>query len=113
MGKKFDGQFHQLNLEIVNEEKITKNPVERVDGVSMYDILKALGHTEVGVTGRVYTHMFDKKSAYNQYGSRCFSEAKGIVLINRIYPEPIFMQTPFFGKKDGVLHVKVDILESF
>lgn len=31
-------------------------------GVSLYDISKALGHSEVGTTGRVYTHMFDKKN---------------------------------------------------
>jgi integrase len=29
-------------------------------GVSMFDIGKALGHSNVGTTGRIYTHLFDK-----------------------------------------------------
>jgi len=29
-------------------------------GTNLYDISKALGHSQVGTTSQVYTHMFDK-----------------------------------------------------
>jgi integrase len=29
-------------------------------GVSLYDISKALGHSQIGTTGNIYTHLFDK-----------------------------------------------------
>jgi integrase len=40
-------------------------------GISLYDISKALGHGDVGVTSKVYTHSFDKthKSAISKIAS--------------------------------------------
>jgi len=29
-------------------------------GVGLYDISKALGHSQIGTTSEIYTHMFDK-----------------------------------------------------
>jgi len=46
-------------------------------GISLYDISKALGHSQVGTTSEIYTHLFDKshKKAINKI-SDAFKKSK-------------------------------------